>query len=249
MDASRRVATASLPLARVFVEIADTLVEDFDLVEFLQLVTTRASELSGSHTAGLLLANDRDELRFMAASDEQVRQLETLQVTIRQGPCFDCFGTGAAVLAEDLGTAGPRWPRFAPEAVAGGVRAAHSFPLRLRQQVIGTLGMFSGRPGTIAPDVVGVVQGLADLATIGILQERAVRHQEALAAHLQGVLNSRVMIEQAKGILAQQRDVSIDRALAMLHAYCRSHGLRLSEVAHGLVREPSSFPALRGRSR
>jgi transcriptional regulator with GAF, ATPase, and Fis domain len=231
-------------VAEVFVECADTLVEEFDLIEFLQLVTSRASELADATAAGLLLADEHDRLQFMAASDERTELLELFQVQAHQGPCQDCFRQGAPVVNADLRDADARWPLFAPRAVAAGFRSVHAFPLRLRTRVIGALNLFGTDPGGLDPGDVRVVQALADVATIGLLQERAVRHGEILTEQLQGALNSRVVIEQAKGALAQIHGCSADDAFELLRLYCRSHNLRLSAVASALVTDPSSVPQL-----
>jgi GAF domain-containing protein len=231
-------------VADIFVEFADTLVEDFDLIEFLQLVTARASELVDATAAGLLLADEHGQLQFMAASDERTELLELFQVQAHQGPCQDCFRQGVPVVNADLRDADGRWPLFAPRAVAAGFRSVHAFPLRLRSRVIGALNLFGTDPGGLEPGDVRVVQALADVATIGLLQERAVRQSEILTEQLQAALNSRVIIEQAKGALAQIHGISADDAFELLRRYCRAHNLRLSLVAAALVTDPSSVPGL-----
>ena len=238
---------SALPSARVadvFVEFADTLVEEFDLIEFLQMVTTRASELVGSSAAGLLLADPQGVLQFMAASDERAEMLELFQVQAHEGPCQDCFNEGAAVVNADLTTAQDRWPHFAPRAVAAGFASVHAFPLRLRREVIGALNLFGSTVGQMDPEDARTVQALADVATIGLLQERAVRRGEVLTEQLQGALNSRIVIEQAKGALAQIHGCSVDEAFDLLRRYCRDNRLGLSDVARGVVADPQAFPAL-----
>jgi GAF domain-containing protein len=229
----------------VFVEVADTLVDEFDLIEFLQLVTARASELVGSAAAGVLLADQHGRLEFMAASNEQTELLELFQVQAREGPCQDCFRQGSAVSNGDLREAGKRWPLFAPRAVAAGFRSVHAFPLRLRKQVIGALNLFGTEVGPIDPAGVKIVRALADVATIGLLQERAVRRGEVLTEQLQGALNSRVVIEQAKGAIAQLHGVSVDEAFELLRTYCRRNHLHLGVVAHAIVSYPPSVPDLK----
>lgn len=240
-------------IAEVFVEVADTLVDEFDLIEFLQMVTARTSELVGAAAAGLLLADPAGRLQFMAASDEQTELLELFQLQAREGPCQDCFQTGVAVSAADLGETESVWPAFAPRAVAAGFRSVHAFPLRLRQQVIGTLNLFGPDVGLMETADVNVVQALADVATIGLLQERAVHRGELLAEQLQNALNSRVIIEQAKGAIAQIHGCSVDEAFTMLRAYCRNHGLRLGVVALTVLTDPpasrTSQPAESGSRR
>ncbi len=237
-------AVESNQLARVFVEVADTLVDDFDLVEFLQMVTIRTSELVGAEAAGLLLGDERGVLQFMAASDERTELLELFQVQAHEGPCQECYRGGLIVVNADLRDAADRWPRFAPRAVAAGFRSVHAFPLRLRGDVIGALNLFSTAPGQMdAPDLA-VVQALADVATIGLLQERTIRRSEVLSEQLQGALNSRVVIEQAKGVVAQLYDRSVDEAFELLRSYSRRHRVRLGDVARQAVTTPRDLPDL-----
>ncbi|MDO8731289.1 MAG: GAF and ANTAR domain-containing protein [Actinomycetota bacterium] len=234
-------------VAAIFVEVADTLVEEFDVVEFLQMVTTRASELVPDSDAGILIADKNNLLQFMAASDERTELLELFQVQSHQGPCQDCFTLGVPVINADLRTANERWPRFAPRAVAAGFRSVHAFPLRLRQQVIGALNLFSADVGQLEPEEVRLVQALADLATIGLLQERAITRGEVLSEQLQGALNSRIIIEQAKGVLAQIHGCSVDEGFNMLRGFCRTNNLLLSTVAAAVVSEPALYPGLTTR--
>ncbi len=236
----------SKELARVFVEVADTLVDDFDLVEFLQMLTIRTSELVGAQAAGLLLSDERGVLQFMAASDERTELLELYQVQAQEGPCQDCYRAGVPVVNADLGAAADRWPLFAPRAVAAGFQSVHAFPLRLRGDVIGALTLFSTAPGRMDTPDLAVVQALADVATIGLLQERTIRRSEVLSEQLQGALNSRVVIEQAKGVVAQLYNRSVDDAFELLRTYSRRHRLRLGEVARQAVTAPKDLPDLTG---
>lgn len=231
-------------VAEVFVEFADTLVEEFDVVEFLQMVTTRAAELVDFAAAGLLLADDRGQLQFMAASDERTELLELFQVQAVEGPCQDCFTLGRPVVNADLTVAGDRWPQFTPRAVAAGFRSVHAFPLRLRNQVIGALNMFDTEQGDLAPEDIQVVQALADIATIGLLQERAVREATVLSQQLEAALQSRVSIEQAKGALAQIHGVSVDEAFDLMRAFARRSSRALSTVARDVVLDPANVAEL-----
>jgi len=234
-------AVAPERLADVFVEVADTLVDDFDLIEFLELVTTRGAELVGAGAAGLLLADHNGQLQFMAGTDEVTRLLELFQVQAREGPCLDCFTSGSPVVNADLSDTGEQWPLFAPRAVDVGFRSVHAIPLRLRGTVIGALNLFSADVGRLRSEDVHVVQALADVATIGLLQERAIHRGEVLAEQLQRALNSRVVIEQAKGAIAQLHGMSVDEAFALLRGYARSRQLRLGDVAQSVVSDPSGI--------
>jgi GAF domain-containing protein len=231
-------------VAEVFVEFADTLVEEFDVVEFLQMVTTRAAELVDSAAAGLLLADEHGQLQFMAASDERTHLLELFQVQAVEGPCQDCFRLGTSVVNADLTHAQGRWPQFTPRALAAGFRSVHAFPLRLRHQVIGALNMFGTHEGDLEPADIRVIQALADIATIGLLQERAVREATVLSEQLQGALQSRISIEQAKGALAQIHGVGVDGAFDLMRSFARNNNRRLSAVARDVVLDPSNVAEL-----
>jgi len=228
-------------LADVFVEFADTLIDDYDVIEFLLMVTNRSAELVGASDVGLLLADHRGRLQFMAASNEDVKRLELFQVQVDEGPCLDAFQSGQPVVNTDLQDATGRWPTFAPSATAAGYRSAHAFPLRLRQDVIGAIGMFASDVRRLAPEEVHVAQALAHVATIGLLQERAIRRGEVLAEQLQSALNSRVVIEQAKGAIAQFRNVSVDEAFVLLRDHAHRTKQRLGDVAHAALDDPASL--------
>jgi signal transduction protein with GAF and PtsI domain len=225
----------------VFVEFADTLIDDYDVIEFLLIVTNRTAELLGASDVGLLLADQRGRLQFMAASNEDVQRLELFQLQVSEGPCLDAFETGQAVVNANLAEASDRWPSFAPRATSDGYRSAHAFPLRLRQEVIGSIGVFDTDVREWETSEVHIVQALAHVATIGLLQERAIRRGEVLAEQLQSALNSRIVIEQAKGAIAQFRDVSVDDAFLILRDHARRTNSRLGDVAHAAIADPASL--------
>jgi GAF domain-containing protein len=235
-------------LAKVFVEVSDTLVDEFDLVDFLHMLTLRTAEISSASVVGLVLANEHGSLQFMAASREDAKLLELFQLQNDEGPCLDAFRTGAAVVNTDLRREAFRWPRFAPHATAAGFQSVHAFPLRLRSQVIGALNVFGVTDGThLDNDDVPLVQALADVASIALLQERAVRQGQVLSEQLQGALNSRIVIEQAKGAIAQARGVSVDEAFTLMRAYARSGNRRLGDVARAVVTNVHEIPELSRR--
>jgi hypothetical protein len=221
----------------VFVEVADTLVDEFDVVEFLQLVTARTAELLSAGAVGLLLADQHGELQFMAASNEATRLLELFELQHHDGPCREAFGSGTPVFAADLSAVTTRWPMFAPRAVTAGFASVHAMPMRLRGEVLGALNLLGTEVGALEPADVRIVQALVDVATIGLLQERTIRRGELLTEQLQGALNSRVIIEQAKGALAQIHGIGVDQAFDLLRGYARRNGRRLSEVAQTVVSE------------
>ncbi|MET0416954.1 MAG: GAF and ANTAR domain-containing protein [Actinoplanes sp.] len=228
-------------LAKVFVEVADTLVTEFDLIEFMQLLADRVASMINSTTVGLLLADPKGQLRFMAASDETTKFLEIFQLDKQDGPCVDAFQSARPVVNTDLRAAVERWPQFAPRATAVGFLSVHAFPLRLRNKVIGALGVFGTEIGDLDDTDVQIVQALADVAAIALLQERTIRRGEVLTEQLQGALNSRIVIEQAKGATAQAHGVTVDEAFEMIRGYARRTGQRLGDVARLVVTEPSTL--------
>ena len=222
-------------LSETFVELTDTMVADFDMIDFLHILTDRSVKLLDVSAAGLLLADPRGELRVVAASSEAARLLELFQLQNHQGPCLDCFRTGQPVSAADLDTEAQRWPRFAAAARRAGFGAVQALPMRLRDQVIGALNLFRASPGAFDPADVRVGQALADVATISLLHERSLRHSDTLSEQLQAALNSRVVIEQAKGKLAERLGLDMGQAFALLRDYARNHNLRLAEVAQAFI--------------
>lgn len=227
-------------LATLFVQVADTLVDEFDVVEFLQMLTQRVADLFDTGEVGLMLADHRGRLTFMAASDESARLLELFQLQHGDGPCLDAFRTARPVTNVNLAAATGKWPRFAPRAARAGFESVHAFPLRLRKEVIGAMGVFGSAAELDEADTL-IVQSLADVAVIGLLQERAIRRGEILTGQLQGALNSRIVIEQAKGVVAQARGVSPDDAFTLIRDFARRNNRRLSEVAEAIV---TALPAL-----
>ena len=223
-------------LSDLFVEVADTLVADFDLVDFLITLCEHASLVSGADAVGIVLADHRGELRFMASSNEAGRQLELVQLRSGQGPCIDCVRTKEPVVSVDLAAARDTWPDFAPTALDMGFWSVHAVPMRLREQAIGALNLFSIARMPLEPQEVRVVQSLADVATIGILQERSIARAEALTEQLQGALNSRIVIEQAKGALSRIENISVDEAFELMRRRARSERRRLSEVAATILK-------------
>jgi len=243
------VATVDERLALAFVELADTLVAGFDLMEFLHTLTERCVELLEVDAAGLLLADSRGALRLVAASTEQARVAELFQIQNDEGPCLDCYRTGQVVITSDIRAAQAlaRWPRFAAAAQEMGFAGVHAIPMRLRDQVIGTLNLFRSAPNGLDPAVARAARALVDVATIGILQERAVHQQEVVAGQLQVALNSRVLIEQAKGILAERLQMTPDQAFVLLRGYARNHNHPLTPAGRRRRRRhrPPSSPAAR----
>ncbi len=235
-------------LADVFVDVADTLVADFDVIDFLHTVASHATEMTGAAATGLMLSDLEGGLHYMGASDESARLLELFQIQHAEGPCLDCYRTGARVTEVDLATASARWPAFAAQALASGVVSVHAFPMRLRDQVVGALNVFGTRPLALDPQEARVVQALADLATIAIIQERVIRQAELLTEQLQFALNSRVVIEQAKGAIARSLGVSVAEAFDLLRGHARRERVGLTDLAMTIVESPEGPQLLRPTS-
>lgn len=222
-------------LTEVFVELADTLIDDFDLIDFLHRLTVRCVDLLEVAAAGLLLTDERGALQMVAASTEQTRLLELLQLQTDEGPCPECFHTGRPVAVIDLADATDRWPQFVAAASQIGFASVHALPMRLRTEIIGALNLFGTRPGALSADTVRLGQALADVATIGLLQARAINRRDTLAEQLQTALNSRVLIEQAKGVIAERRQIDMDQSFILLRTLARSTHRRLSDLSRAVI--------------
>jgi GAF domain-containing protein len=222
-------------LVDTFVTLADTLVAGYDVVDLLQTLVEACAELLDASAAGLMLADARGDLAVMASTSERSRLVEIMQLRYGHGPCVEAFTTGLVVEVDDLEAPSARWPEFRDEALSQGFRSVHAIPLRLRGSVIGTLNLFRNEPGLLTPEDASAAQGLADVATIGILHERTLRENNVAKEQLQHALDSRVVIEQAKGVIAQTRNVDMDQAFRILRAYARNNNLNLHDVAERVV--------------
>jgi GAF domain-containing protein len=241
--------TSERHLGRIFVELADTLVDDFDVVALLHLLCERSVELLEADAAGLILAGQDGRLQVMASTTDEVRFLELFVLQTEEGPCLDCYTTGAQITNVNLDEFSQRWPRFHAAATAAGYLSTHALPLQLRGQVIGALNLFCSKRSTLSQDDIALGQSLCDIATVALLQERVVRSREALAEQLQGALNSRIVIEQAKGILAASADLSLGTAFSLMRDYARRNRRHLLAVATEITNRNLTAADLRsGRS-
>jgi GAF domain-containing protein len=222
-------------LARTLVELADTLVEDFDVVDLLTRLADRCVEILDVDAAGIMLAAADGQLRVMASSSEAMRLLELFELQAREGPCLDSHRTGQPIVNQDLATVNGRWPHFAPEALSAGFHSVHALPMRLRGTVIGALNLFRTDHGEMSPADIDVAQAFADVATIGILQHRAAQDAQVINDQLAHALNSRIVIEQAKGMVAERLDLDMEKAFAVLRGHARNHNLRLVDVAEAVI--------------
>lgn len=232
-------------LSTAFVGLADTLIDDFDIIDLLDQLVGHGVTLCGADAVGILLVDSRGFLQVVASSDEDVSLMELLQLQADDGPCVECVRTASPVVVPDLADVGDRWP-----ALTGAMRthhlypSVHALPLRLRGKAIGAMNLFRRRPGALPAGDLALAQALADVATVGILQERAVRRGKVLVEQLQTALNSRVIIEQAKGVLAQRGGLTMDAAFERLRSHSRNRNQRLSEVARRVVEGELEIGAL-----
>ena len=222
-------------LAKTFVELADSLVADFDVVDLLTMLADRCVELFDVTEAGIMLVGADGDLRVIASSSNAMRVLELFELQAQEGPCLDCFRTRKPVLNQDLDTIEGRWPKFSVEAIEAGFHSVHALPLRLRDTTIGALNLFRFDRGTMGQPDIDAAQALADAATITILHHRAVIETNIVNDQLQQALNSRVLIEQAKGILGERLGLDMDQAFVSLRAYARAHNQRLADVAAAVI--------------
>lgn len=223
-------------LAKIFVSVADTLVDDFDVVDLLLNLVTQSVDLFGASAAGLLLSDEDGVLRVASASSESARLLELFQIQHQEGPSLDCVRSGTPVRTERLDTEATHWPTFASAAMEQGFVGVLALPMRLRGQVIGALNLLSEHSGLpIAQEEIPLAQALADVATIAIMQDRDARGRELLTAQLQAALDSRVVIERAKGALATRLDIDHTEAFALIRAHARGNRRRLLDVAGEVI--------------
>jgi len=225
------------------VSLVDTLLEDFDVVDLLTELTERCAELLDVAAAGFLLADPLAQLRLLAATTEQARELELFQLQADEGPCVDCYTTGQAVSVADLSTVAARWPRFVPAALDAGFASVHAVPMRAAGIVLGALGLFGSESGELNEADRLVAQTLAHIACVAILQEHAPTPSTVMP-QLRSALASRVIVEQAKGYLRETLDVSIEEAFRVLRSYARANGEHLTDVARRLMTDRLARPVL-----
>lgn len=222
-------------LISTLVELADNLVDDFDVIDVLTMLSLRCVEAIDVDAAGVMLASPGGELQFIASSSESMRVLELLQIQVNEGPCVDCYKNGKAIINHSLTDPDERWPRFSPRAIAQGFHSVHCLPMRLRGRTIGALNFFRTEQGPLQADDVVLAQGLADVATIAILQHRTSIDAKTLNYQLSNALNSRIIIEQAKGKVSQATSIDMDHAFDRLRTHARNHNLGLTVVAAMVV--------------
>ncbi len=227
--------TREAQLSDAFVKLADILIDDFDVVDLLHWLVEKCTEILDTQAGGLLIVDHVGLLELVASTSEEAELVEIFQLAGGYGPCLDCFRTGEAVTVGDLDAESHRWPKFSAEALRLGFRSVHATPLRVRGQIIGTMNLFSHHVGALAPTDIAVAQALANVATIGILQERNIRTSQVLSEQLQHALDSRILIEQAKGVIAATTGMDMSQAFSAMRDYARNRNLPLRQVADGVI--------------
>jgi hypothetical protein len=227
------------------VSLVDSLLDDFDVVDLLTGLTERCAELLDIEAAGILLADPLHQLRLLAATSEHARELELFQLQAEQGPCMDCYATGQAVSVADLRASKQRWPRFVPAAIDAGFASVHAVPMRAAGIVLGALNLFGSRPGELTEADLLVGQTLSHIACVAILQEHPPTPSTVMP-QLRSALTHRVVVEQAKGLLREMLDLSVEEAFHLLRTYARANGEHLTDVARRLVTDRYSRPMLVG---
>ena len=238
--------TTEQRLTKVFVELADTLVDEFDALDFLSTLADRSVELLHADAAGVILNDMRGGLHVVASTSDRAQILELFELQNDEGPCLDCFNTGRAVVNVGRSEARSRWPRFSAATAEVGFQSAHAVPLRLRDSVVGAMNLFCVGAVRLSDEDVAVGQALADIATIGLLQERAVRESGLIAEQLQTALNSRIQIEQAKGVLLASANIDVDEAFQLMREYSRRRNQPVKAVARDVIDRVLTVDHLRG---
>ena len=228
--------TRDARLLRTFAMLADTMVDDYDIVELLQSLVDACRDLLNTTAAGILLADGRGDLELVASTSEASRLVEIMQLGAQAGPCIECYRTGAAISVPSIADVPHEWASFRDSALDQGFASVEALPLRLREATIGTLNLLRSETGSAPEADMVAARAFADVATIGILHERSIRESEVLSQQLQLALSSRVVIEQAKGVVSFTNGVPVDAAFDLIRGYARRHRLALSDVAGRLVR-------------
>ncbi|TAL42937.1 MAG: ANTAR domain-containing protein [Salinibacterium sp.] len=218
-----------------FVTVADTLTADYDVIDLMHTLVDACVDLLDVDAGGLMLADDEGELQLLASTSEKADFVEVMQLNAGEGPCVQCFRTGVAVDVADIEHSGNRWPAFQAAMVEQGFRSVHASPMRLRGQILGAMNLFGTEVGALNAADASVAHALADVATIGILQERSIRETSIVTQQLQRALESRILIEQAKGVVSAMGNIGVDDAFAILRNYARANNLTLRAVSEAVA--------------
>lgn len=236
--------TREREIISAFVEMSNELVDDYDVVDVLTQLTGHCAHLLDASAAGLLLADRRGVLHLAASSSHRIEHLEIFQLQRDEGPCLDCYRDGRQVLVADLAEEGQRWPQFARAGQDLGFRSVHALPMRLTGETLGALGVFGDEPGTLDTDDLALAQALLHVASVALVNERSATDRAIVNSQLQNALTSRIVVEQAKGALAQAGDLDMEDAFNVLRRYSRDHGIKLSVVANQVVDRDLKYAVL-----
>ena len=235
-------------VSAAFVRITDTLVADYDVLDLLHALVEVSIDLLDAAAAGLLLADPQGELQVLASTSERSQLVEILQLRAGAGPCVECYQTGTAIEVEDIRSLNGKWPGFQKAALSQGFRSVHAVPMRVHGKIIGAMGLFGEHPGALTREDSAIGQALADVATISILQERTSRESALVNEQLQRALNSRVLIEQAKGVIAQTAAVDMEEGFRRLRDHARTNNQSLHDTAQHIInRTITLYPAIADR--
>ena len=221
-------------VSRALISLTSRLAGGADVVDLLTDLTGLCVQLLPIASAGLLLADGRGGLHVLAASSERPRELEALQVQRDEGPCRDSYLSGTPVSVPDLAQQATRWPLFAPHAQQAGFASAHALPMRLIGARLGALGLLGTQVGALNADDLRLGRALADVASLALAQDRTPGHPR-LTEQLQTAHSSRVVVEQAKGFVAQHGELDMVEALQVLRRYAHDHNLHLTDVARDVA--------------
>ncbi len=230
-----QAASREEKLNLAFVKVADTLIADFDVIDLLHTLLIECTEILDVQAGGLMLADGSGDLQLLASTSEQADFVEMMQLNAGSGPCVDCFASGTPVSVADIESGGARWPEFRTAALQRGFASVYAVPMRLRGRILGTMNLFGTSVGKLSDRDAAVAQALADVATIGILQERGIRETSVIADQLQRALGSRILVEQAKGVLSATTELGLEEAFTAMREYARTNNLTLRFVAEGVT--------------
>lgn len=231
------MTTRAERVSAAFVRIADTLVADYDVLDLLHVLVDVTVDLLDVTAAGLLLADPRGDLQVVASTSEESELVEVLQLRAGEGPCFECYRTGTPIIVEDIASLDGQWPEFRAAALSQEFRSVQTLPMRVQGKTIGAMGLFRREPGKMSGEDSAIGQALANVATVGILQERTLRESMLINEQLQRALNSRVFIEQAKGVIAYRSGVNMEEAFRRLRSFARSNNQSLQETAAQVINQ------------
>ncbi len=234
MESMKSIPRASR-VSAAFLKIADTLVDDYDVLDLLHTLVDECVGLLDATAAGLMLAGPDGVLQVLASTSEESHLIEVLQQETGSGPCVECYTTGVPITISDIAGTGDRWPEFRDAAVALGFQSVHGFPMRVRGRTIGAMNLFRTDTGELSAEDIAIGQALADVSTISILQERTIRESAVVNDQLQRALNSRILIEQAKGMISHISTVDTNEAFQRLRSHARAHNTSLRDTAEAVL--------------